>query len=125
MPPCCRGEPDRTGNLLLSHSQTAFAMAMVGMIQLLEEVRAQPQQEPDADAEEDPEIFSQNKRQKVRDSSTRGWLCLCDERPVDTSAGQAADCEWQWGMAAITFGNSHVIAFHAAECHRQYHLKMG
>eukprot|EP00891_Asterochloris_glomerata_P002857 jgi/Astpho2/2857/Aster-x0134 len=66
------GEPDRTGNLLLSHSQTAFAMAMVGMIQLLEEVPAQPQQEPDAHAEEDPEIFSQNKRQKWRHCSMLG-----------------------------------------------------
>ena len=94
MLPCCRGEPDRTGNLLLSPSQTAFARAMVGMVQLLEEVPAQREQGPDADdAEEDPEIFSQAKRQKVCGSSTWRWLRLCDERPRNASTGQAAECK--------------------------------
>ena len=96
MPPCCRGEPDRTGNLLLSPSQTAFARAMAGMVQLLQELPAQPQQGPDADdAEEDPEIFSQAKRQKVGGSSTWCWLYPFDERPMIASAGQAAECDWQ------------------------------
>ena len=93
MPPCCRGEPGRTGNLLLGPSQTAFASAMAGMVQLLEEVPAHPQQGPDADdAEEDPEMVSQAKRQKVRCSSTWCWLCLFGERPTNASAGQAAEC---------------------------------
>ena len=75
------------------------------MVQLLEEMPAQREQGPDADdAEEDPEIFSQAKRQKVRGSSTWRWLRLCDERPRNATTGQAAECEWQRGMGAALCG---------------------